>query len=135
MIKNFPWQKIFPCPKNSHNQNHMPKTTCPKKNSHDQIHMSKIFMPKITCPKNFQWLKPQDQKFPMAKKNFPWPKSHVQKILMHPKKVNVPQTKKKKSMPHQILPQPKFLTCPYTTTNFFPITMLSKKFPHGHVHV
>ena len=133
MIKNFPWQKIFPSPKNSHNQNHMPKTTCPKKNSHDQNHMSKIFMPKITCPKNFQWLKPHDQKFPMTKKNFPWPKSHVQKILMHPKKVNVPQTKKKKKK-KKINAPPNFTTTKIFDMSIhnyqnFPITMPSKKIP------
>ena len=34
----------------------------------------------------------------------------------------------KKSMPHQILPQPKFLTCPYTTIKYF--HSHAKKFLH-----
>ena len=87
---------------------------------------------------------PHDQKFPMTK-NFSMPKTtcpkkknshdqnHMSKKFPCAQKSQCPTTKNQ--CPHQILPQPKLLTCPYTTTNFFPITMLSKKFPHGHVHV
>ena len=113
------------------------------KNSHDQNHMSKIPMPKITCPKNFPWPKPHDQKFPVThkkkkKKKNPWPKSRPKNSHV-PKKVNVQQTQKKIKN-KKINAPPNFTTTKIFDMSIhsyqiFLITMPSKKFPHDHVHV
>ena len=109
------------------------------------------------CPCTFQHLETTSTFETLQHKSlayqFPWPKPTCPKNPHAPKKVNVPQQKINASPKcHQILPQPKFLTYPYTTTKFFhshakkkkknpymtkikiPTSSCTKKFSHSQNH-